>query len=106
MSLFMGKYKQKNGSVYIDSYSIPKRFAAEFIEAREHCAEQASAVMREFCASVSREWAGSEDGEAVVGCDKNGEIICMIHLDPTGVKRINDALEKNSLKEFLLQHNG
>lgn len=91
--------------VWVDSYLIPVEEAEQYIADREFCAAEAAKVMERFCTSVSREWAGSEDGEAVVGVDQHGEILCMIHLDPTEIDRMMEEIQKGQLKEFLFRVN-
>ena len=94
--------KKKNGSmVKVDAWYVPAQDAPRYIEARERCAKAALDEMRFFCASAAREWAGSQDGEAVVGCDERGEIIAMIHLDPEGVSQMEQAIKDGALRELL-----
>ena len=97
---------RKDDMVRVDAYMVPRSMARAYIADREACAEAAMAVMRTFCAHVSRDWAGSEDGEAVVGCDERGDLICMIHLDPEGIEEMKHAIAADRLKAFLLEYNG
>ncbi|MBE1556677.1 hypothetical protein [Sporosarcina limicola] len=93
--------KRSKGMVLVDNYWIPKSQAKKFLETRERCAVEATLIMGEFCEKVERCWAGSEDGEAVVGTDQHGEIVCLIHLDPGKIVIMEKAVNEGRLKEYI-----
>lgn len=74
--------------VLIDSHWIKLADAEQYLADRSAAAQKALAAMRTFCASAQTLWAGSEDGEAVVGFDAQHAIRSVIHLNPQGVKHI------------------
>lgn len=48
------------------------------------------------------DWAGSEDGEAIIGRDADGEIIVLYHLEnPEQALALQDAVSKGELLEFV-----
>ncbi|MBU5311598.1 hypothetical protein KQI38_06120 [Tissierella carlieri] len=98
--------KKTKGMILVDAYYIPIDKAQKYIEQRELCAQRATEVFSEFCHAVSREWAGSEDGEAITGYNINNELICLIHLDPPSIEEMTKAIDKGKLKEYILQCNG
>lgn len=78
----------EDGMVLIDNYWVDETEAEKFLADRAAAGKKAEAAMRTFCAKVDRQWAGSEDGEAVVGLASDGSIRSMIHLDPHAVALI------------------
>lgn len=50
---------------------------------------------------MERLFAGSEDGEAIVGFNKKGEMVKLIHLDP---ETIANKRSSANLLAFLLSH--
>ena len=66
--------------------------------------KQARAAMESFCQRVALSYKGSQDGEALVGYDDKGEAIALIHMDPEGVKAIQDAVAKGDLVEMLKKY--
>ena len=97
--------KKDDTWVQVDAYMVPSSEVELYKRQREELAEAALSFFGTFCYSVAREWAGSQDGEAVVGCNVNGEIIALIHLDPGGIEMMQKC---NTLLEFnkaLLEYN-
>ena len=92
------KSTQPSNMVQVDAYMIPVERAEQYIADRETLAALAIELMTPFCASVERCWQGSEDGEAIVGLNGAGEILSMIHLDPDGIKLLDNVV---ALKEYL-----
>lgn len=74
--------------VLIDNYWIDDAHAQQYLADRSQAAQKATAAMSTFCASVQTQWAGSEDGEAVVGLDEQNSIRSVISLNPHSVKLI------------------
>lgn len=68
---------------------IPNEDLEQYIADRERLAARAIELLTPFCASVERHWQGSEDGEAVVGYDAQGNIFSHVHLDPDGIALLN-----------------
>lgn len=92
------------GFEMVGAWLVPKKEAGPYKRARKQAMKQARAAMESFCARVELSYKGSEDGEALVGYDKKGEAIALIHLDPEGVKAIGEAVEKGNLVEMLKKY--
>lgn len=75
-----------SGMTLVDAYMVPDEDVDEYIADRERLAALAIKILTPSCALVERCWQGSEDGEAVVGFNAEGEILSMIHLDPDGIE--------------------
>lgn len=88
------------GMVLIDNYWVDEADAPRYLAERARAAELATCAMSTFCASVTRRWAGSEDGEAVVGLDAEGSIRSVVHLDPGDVALIL-SLSPDRLIDYL-----
>lgn len=76
----------RNGMTLVDAYWIPD---AEVASYRADCNAAAAAYTEAFRAEgyrVFREWAGSEDGEAITASDSAGNLRAMMHLDPQAVQ--------------------
>lgn len=82
------KQKKQKGKVLVDNYWIAKSETEQYQVNREEAAQKALAAMRTFCQTAERQWAGSEDGEAVVGYNADQNIRSIIHLNPQGVQLI------------------
>ena len=93
---------QKEEWVRVDAYLIPSSKAKEYIADREYYAQKAAEVFGEFCPDVRRDWAGSEDGEAVVACDEGGRLMMHVHLDPDNIREMKEADRKGELRRWLL----
>ena len=85
----MKKSEVEETWVQVDAYCIPSSEVEVYKAQREELAEKALRFFETFCHHTSRDWAGSQDGEAVVGLNKQNEIIALIHLDPDGVEFMN-----------------
>ncbi|MDO5528021.1 MAG: hypothetical protein Q4F71_01340 [Paracoccus sp. (in: a-proteobacteria)] len=63
------------------------------------------ALWRAFAARgwrVALEWAGSEDGEAIIARDQGGDIVLLYHLeDPAEAERLRAARESGRLDAFI-----
>ena len=90
------------GMVLVDAYLIPADQADAYIAAREALAERATRVLQAMCSSVERCWAGSQDGEAIVGLDADGEIQALTHLDPDAVDALGE-LDDEGLRAWFQQ---
>ncbi|MDO5505248.1 MAG: hypothetical protein Q4F49_03010 [Pseudoxanthomonas suwonensis] len=86
----------------MDAWWLPAGAAPAHVAARERVAARAQALMQAFCISTTRCRAGSQDGEAVVGRDRQGAIIALIHLDPQDVA-MADAMDDLALADWLRQ---
>lgn len=66
---------------------------------------QAEALWHAFAARgwrVALEWAGSEDGEAIIARDQGGDIVLLYHLeDPAEAERLRAARESGRLDAFI-----
>lgn len=92
--------EKRDGMVLIDNYWIEETEVEKYLADRSDAAQKAVSAMSTFCAKVELLWAGSEDGEAVVGFDEQQAIRSVIHLNPRGVKLIQ-ALNQTELIEYL-----
>jgi len=86
----------------VDAYYIPSDQAEAYIADREYFAGKAAEVFREFCPRVFRDWAGSEDGEAVLGCDGSGRLMMHVHLNPDNIRQMKEAERRGELRRWLL----
>lgn len=92
--------------VQVDAYALPADEADAYIALREECAKAATKVFQKYCAEVRREWAGSEDGEAITGYDANGQLQCLIHLDPYDLPIVAAAIQDGTVEKTLCDMNG
>lgn len=91
-------------TVKVDIFDIPETKVEEYIANREEVAEAAQ-VMRPYCVTVKRETLDPEEGEAVVGYYVTGEILMCVILDPFEVPVMKVALDKGTLKDYILAAN-
>lgn len=103
--LFLGKYKIDRRGVRVDAYYVDEAEAEAYCRDREALAERAIKFFSTYCTMVARHWAGSEDGEAVVGYDAQDRILSLIHLDPLGIQMHLECPEDKDFEEALLYHN-
>lgn len=92
------KYK---GFVKIDAWLVPKKEAGAYKRRIKRCRKIAKNCMATFCCTVYTDYRGSQDGEAVIGKDKDGVIIAFIHLDPQGLEDIEKGVKDGNLKDVL-----
>ena len=92
-------------TVKVDIFDIPETKAEEYIDNREEVAEAAAQVMKPYCVTVKRETLDPEEGEAVVGYYVTGEILMCVILDPFEVPVMKVALDKRTLKDYILAAN-
>ena len=92
-------------TVKVDIFDIPETKVEEYIENREEVAEAAAQVMKSYCVTVKRETLDPEEGEAVVGYYITGEILTCVILDPFEVPVMKVALDKGTLKDYILAAN-
>lgn len=96
---------EMDGMVLVDSYYIPKEQAEEYSKDREYYAQKTKEIFAKFCYEVVRDWKGSQDGEGILGRDRSGELIAVVHLDPDFVEMMKDADRKKNLEGALLDSN-
>ena len=92
-------------TVKVDIFDIPETKVEEYIANRKEVAEAAAQVMRSYCVTVKRETLDPEEGEAVVGYYIMGEILMCVILDPFEVTVMKVALDKGTLKDYILAAN-
>lgn len=92
-------------TVKVDIFDIPETKVEEYIANREEVAEAAAQVMKSYCVTVKRETLDPEEGEAVVGYYITGEILMYVILDPFEVPVMKVALDKGTLKDYILAAN-
>lgn len=93
-------FKKRNGMVLIDNYWVEEENAQKYLADRAEAGKKAIAAMETFCHEVKLQWAGSQDGEAVVGFNKDQSIRSVIHLDPHGIQLIH-SMSHIQLVEYL-----
>ena len=92
-------------TVKVDIFDIPETKAKEYISNREEVAEAATQVMKPYCVTVKRETLDPEEGGAIVGYYVTGEILMCVILDPFEVPVMKVALDKGTLKDYILAAN-
>ena len=92
-------------TVKVDIFDIPETKAREYIATREEVAKAAMEVMKPYCVTVKRETLDEDEGESVVGYYVTGEILMCVILDPFEVPVMKVALDKGTLKEYILAAN-
>ena len=92
-------------TVKVDIFDVPETKAKEYIATREEVAKAAIEVMKPYCVTVKRETLDEDEGEAVVGNYVTGEILMCVILDPFEVPVMKVALDKGTLKEYILAAN-
>lgn len=92
--------EEYKGYTWVDAYLIPDHEVEAYVAERERLATEALDAMKTFCHDARRDWAGSEDGEAILGLDKRGDLIAVIHLDPQSLEEIK-AVQKDALIAYL-----
>ena len=92
-------------TVKVDIFDIPETKAKEYIATREEVAKAAMEVMKPYCVTVKRETLDEDEGEAVVGYYVMEEILMCVILDPFEVPVMKVALDKGTLKEYILAAN-
>ena len=92
-------------TVKVDIFDIPETKAKEYIATREEVAKAAMEVMKPYCVTVKRETLDEDEGEAVVGYYVTGVILMCVILDPFEVPVMKVALDKGTLKEYILAAN-
>ena len=92
-------------TVKVDIFDIPETKVEEYIANREEVAKAAAQVMRPYCVTVKRETLDPEEGEAVVGYYITDEILMCVILDPFEVPVMKVALDKGTLKDYILAAN-
>ena len=76
----------RNGMTLVDAYWIPDAEVASYRADRNAAAAAYTEAFRAEGYRVFREWAGSEDGEAITASDSAGNLRAMMHLDPQAVQ--------------------
>lgn len=92
-------------TVKVDIFDILETKVEEYIANREEVAEAAAQVMKSYCVTVKRETLDPEEGEAVVGYYITDEILMCVILDPFEVPVMKVALDKGTLKDYILAAN-
>ena len=99
----------------IDNKDSKKRYRADVLiedqlakyeeKIEKEVAKAAMEVMKPYCVTVKRETLDEDEGEAVVGYYVTGEILMCVILDPFEVPVMKVALDKGTLKEYILAAN-
>ncbi len=97
--------REVDGMVLVDVFYIMKEDVEAYTADREHYAQKALQFFATFCPYPERDWAGTEDGEAVLGLNYNGEIRAMVYLDPDGIDGMKEADDEDEFEAHLLEIN-
>lgn len=89
------------GCEKIDGYLIPKKEVGAYKRNRKRARKLLLQAMESVCYRACTAFRGSEDGEAVLGLNKQGEIMAIIHLSPGDVDAILKAHEEGTLVEWI-----
>ncbi len=92
--------------VQVDAYCVASSEEESYRADREELAKQALFVFAKHFHSASRQWAGSQDGEAVLGLDEKGQLKALIHLDPNGIELLKENPAADDFEKALLEYNG
>ena len=95
LDIDLNEYEKRNDLVVVDAYWIPEDEAMEYIRDRELLALIATEIFTSEGFKVERDFAGSQEGEAIIGLENNGEIARFIHLDPYSIEGLKDAIKNN-----------
>ena len=97
--------EKTEGMTLVDAYYIPDEEVDEYRKDREYYAQKAAEIFAKHCYSVTRDWKGSQDGEAILGLNEEGTLIMLVHLDPDDVHSMKEADAEGELEKFLLETN-
>lgn len=61
--------------------------------------------MKKLAPNAYRCFAGSEDGEAVVGTNEKDEIIYIVHFDPQERRMLDKAISEGKLMQYIIDSN-
>ena len=93
--------EKMNGMTLVDAYYILDEEVEEYVFYREKYAEILLKAFKEKYNSAERAFQGSQDGEAVIGLDEDGNLINLIHLDPMTVDEMKKAEKEDKIEEYL-----
>lgn len=92
-------YPEVEGLTRVDAYYVEDHMVDYYIEQREKFAKEIAWVYSDMGYNAMRDWAGSEDGEAIIAIDKKGAIAGFIHLDPYETDNLIAAEKEGRLIE-------
>lgn len=72
-------------------------------EKQDYYVNQIMNEMKKMVPIVYRDLAGSEDGEAVIGCDCMGDTRFHITFDPTERAEMDEHIKNGTLMEYIYQ---
>lgn len=101
----MEKKEQEERWVQVDAYCVPSSEEIKYRKEREELAKKTTDFFETFSHHTSRDWAGSQDGEAILGLDHENNIIAMIHLDPDGIDLMHSHPDTADFEQALLDYN-
>lgn len=80
----------------------PQEVWERFSEPYEAQAQALWACLETLGLEAALDWAGSQDGEAIIGRDSDGEIVVLYHLeDPDEAIALQGAASKGELRAFV-----
>lgn len=92
-----------SGMTLVDAYYIPDEMVEQYRIDREMYKEKAIRFFSQKSDDVTVDFTGSQDGEAVVSRDKEGEIIDIVGLDPDSIWAMKAADLKGELEAYLTE---
>ena len=94
------------GARIVGGYWIPYREAAAYKRRVKRLKKAALKAMGRLCPYAVAQFANSQDGEAVTGLDRKGELVAIVHLDAEGLDFIEKGLREGNLAQALQDANG
>lgn len=91
---------KKPGATLVDAYYINDEEVEEYVRDRNHYRDALMAYARRFFPTVTTEFQGSEDGEAVVAYRRDGSFKFILHLDPMRINEMKEADVAGELEEY------
>lgn len=88
-----------DGITKVDAYMIDNAELKEYITRREEKYKKVEAFLESKGYEVSRNFAGSEDGEAIAYKDEDGDWNFLMHMDPDFV---DEEFSEEEIEELLL----
>lgn len=82
--------------------AVPEQVWERFSDRYEAQAEALCNVISDMGYVAALEWAGSQDGEAIIGRNATGEIVVLYHLeDPNEAEQIEKAIAEGWIQKML-----
>ncbi len=92
----------KEEFIKVDSFMIPKADHKKYLLDRQRLERLTREVFDEKYHLVIKDWSDSEDGEALLALNKDGELVDVMHLSPENVNWMLEFDTDESYKEALI----